>query len=187
MKCYYQTKYTLQSQQIVNQMQKLKNYDEDTFLHSIRTARIATQIGKGVNLLPNEIITLTTAALLHDIGKMYIPIEILNKNGKLTDKEFDVIKKHPTLGAEYLAKNGFNTTIQRIVYEHHENFDGTGYPNQKHYDQIHKLSRILRIADTFDAMQSKRVYKTQIPLNIIYQELQHDKGHCYDPQIVQCL
>lgn len=187
MKYNHQTNYALQSQQIVNQMQKLKEYDEDTFWHSVRTARLAAQMGKSANLSINEITTLTTAALLHDIGKMYIPIEILNKNGKLTNEEFDIIKKHPTLSAEHLAKKGFNTIIQRIVYEHHENFDGTGYPNGKHYDQIHKLTSILRVADTFDAMQSKRVYKDQIPLSIIYQEFQHDNGHCYDPKIVQYL
>ena len=184
----YKTNYTLQ-QKIKEQMHLLRDYDENTFQHSIRTARLAswlaTQIAQTENLSQNEIATITIAALLHDIGKIYIPIEILNKKEKLTEEEFNIIKTHPTLSAKHLAKANFDETIQRIVSEHHENFDGTGYPNKKQHNQLHKLSNILRVADTFDAMKSERAYKAQISLSIIYQEFQHDNSHCYDPKITQ--
>lgn len=175
----------LQSHMIVNQLQRLKEYDEDTFWHSMRTAKIAVHICNQMHITETE--TIVIASLLHDIGKIYIPIEILNKPTKLTTEEFELIKTHPYKGMQHLANAGFNTTIQRIVNEHHENFDGTGYPNKKNHKQLHHLSGILRIADSLDAMQSKRIYKTPMALDEIYEEFQNDHCHCYNPQIITML
>ena len=138
-------------------------------------------------LRSSDIFQIATASALHDIGKIGIPDEILNKPGKLTPEEFEIMKTHAELGANYLEELNFNKKIVRIVREHHENFDGTGYPSHKKYDELDKLSRILRIADTFDAMHSERPYKNPVPSRQIYEVFHNDCSHCYDPQLIPYL
>lgn len=172
---------------IVEQLQKLEEYDTTTFGHSMRTAQFAVYVGCNVGLSDKELRTLTKATLLHDIGKIFIPKEILTKPDKLTSEEFEIMKTHAELGANYLEELNFNKKIVRIVREHHENFDGTGYPSHKKYDELDKLSRILRIADTFDAMHSERPYKNPVPSRQIYEVFHNDCSHCYDPQLIPYL
>lgn len=173
----------LQSDEIANQMEILKNYDKDTYQHAIRTAEITMQLANKMDVNTKDIETIITAALLHDIGKIYIPTDILRKPSKLTSTEYAIIKTHPEKGVEHLATAGFDENIQDIVGEHHENFDGSGYPNHKTSKQLHPLSGIIRIADSIDAMRSKRIYKQPMSLKKVKKELKDNSRH-YDPRIL---
>lgn len=124
-------------------------------------------------------------ALLHDIGKIGIPEHILGKSGKLTDEEYEIIKSHPTLGhnmikhIEHFHKNG----VLDIVLYHHERYDGKGYPTGLKGDQIPLFARIVGIADTFDAMTTKRVYRDEFDIEYALNEIRKNRGTQFDPEI----
>jgi response regulator RpfG family c-di-GMP phosphodiesterase len=129
------------------------------------------------------------ASPMHDIGKLAIPDEILNKPGKLTNEEFEVIKTHSVLGYDML-KNSDKAIMKAaatIALEHHEKFDGTGYPIGLRGDNIHIYGRITAVADVFDALGSDRVYKKAWPLNDILELSREERGRHFDPVLVDIL
>ena len=141
------------------------DFSMQTFLHSHNVAVIASDIAVSLGLIEEEIESIYELALLHDIGKSRIPEKILYKAGKLTDEEFEIMKKHPIYSEEIylnIMKNSDKPGIKKrakIIRHHHENYDGTGYPNGlKGYD-IPLLSRIIAIADIFEAIIHPRVYR----------------------------
>ncbi|GAB6188877.1 hypothetical protein JCM30566_06160 [Marinitoga arctica] len=133
--------------------------DKYTANHSKNVAIISYFLGKKINLKRNELNTLKHAALLHDIGKIGIPEYILNKNGKLTNEEFEIIKKHPKIGAELI--NGFDELkyLSKYILYHHEKLDGSGYPYGLEEKDIPIISQIITIADIFEALISNRPYR----------------------------
>lgn len=137
--------------------------DEYTYDHSVTVSMAAALLGKWMGLGENNINDLATAGLLHDIGKCNIPDEILKKPDRLTEEEFKVMKTHSTLGY-LLLKNGkgFNDSILSGVYQHHEKFDGNGYPNKLREADIHQFGRIIAVADVYSAMTSNRVYRSKM-------------------------
>lgn len=155
----------------------LEQNDNYTYRHSIGVAVLATLIGKWLNLNSIDLRLLGTAAILHDIGKMKIPEEILNKPGKLTEEEFQIMKKHTIYGYD-LIKNtvGASHKIALVALQHHEREDGSGYPFGLKSQKIHKLSKIVAVADVFHAMTSNRIYQQGKPIyqviNSIKDELQ---------------
>ncbi len=136
-----------------------KNYDTYTFQHCLNVAILSISTGISLKLSERQLHDLGMAGLLHDIGKMTIPVEILNKPGKLTDEEYEIMKTHPISAAE-LLKNYVSNDIIRAIEGHHEKLDGTGYPYGRKADNIHYYSKILAICDVYDALTSDRSYRT---------------------------
>lgn len=138
----------------------IRNYDIDTYVHSFEVAIISLFIGLKIELTTCELEELALSALLHDYGKIKIPIEIIDKPGKIDIVEREIVEAHPALGAYYLRQYGFNENIIHGVYEHHESYLGTekGYPRHLMREEIHLFGRIIAIADKIDAYTSKRIY-----------------------------
>ncbi len=157
--------------------------DEYTNGHSIRVGFYSKLIAENMGMDPDEVDNIYYIALLHDIGKIAIPDSILNKPGRLTDDEFKVMKSHTTRGAGILK--GISTIPQIIegAKSHHEKYDGSGYPEGLHGDEIPFVARIICCADCFDAMASKRVYKEPFSLDIILKEFERCSGTQFDPEI----
>lgn len=151
--------------------------------HSDRVSEISVLIGKKLGLPQEDIRRLQIGGLFHDIGKIGVPDSILLKPGKLTDDEYSEIKNHPTIGAHILSSATIFEPLLPIVKHHHERYDGYGYPSKLAGDNIPYLARITAVADTFDAMTSKRVYRDEIDIELVKQEIYKCKGSQFDPQI----
>lgn len=121
--------------------------------------------------------------LFHDIGKIGIPDSILQKEAKLSDDEYSQIKNHPTIGAHILQNATIFKDILPIVKHHHERYDGNGYPGRLKGEEIPYLARIAAVADSFDAMTSKRSYRNSLPLDIVKSEIEKCSGTQFDPKI----
>lgn len=139
----------------------LSSYDNYTYVHSVNVCILSILIGIGLGFTDEKLEKLSQAALLHDIGKTRIPLEILNKPGKLTDEEFEEIKKHSEYGYELLKNNENISSVVRVsVLQHHINEDEkSGYPLYLLGNHLHQFAKIIHIADVYDALTSKRVYK----------------------------
>ena len=143
-----------------NQMIALQNYDDYTYKHCLRVAMLSTGIANELHLSHDDIKEVILAALLHDIGKSNIDHEIIVKPGRLTDEEFDKIKKHPYIGYHILKQSGgYSANVLSGVLFHQEKFDGTGYPTGLAGKKIPLVARILTVADVFDALTSNRPYR----------------------------
>ena len=144
----------------INYLGQLRVFDEYTYSHNVNVSALCVALGIKIGLRSGDIMDLALASLLHDIGKMRIPKEILNKPGRLTDKEFEVMKLHAPLGYKVI-KDELNLPfkISRVALEHQERFGGGGYPKGIIGDDIGLFSQICAIADVYDALISKRVYK----------------------------
>ncbi|MBZ4644054.1 MAG: metal dependent phosphohydrolase [Deferribacteraceae bacterium] len=149
---------TVANKSLLTNIAKLKTYDDYTFQHSLNVATFASSLGKLLNLPVSEIKVLVNSGILHDIGKMLVPKEILNKPAKLTDEEFAIMKNHVTAGYEYLKKSGFTEDELKIVVEHHERADGSGYPRGLKDEDISIAGKIGAVVDIYDAITSDRVY-----------------------------
>jgi len=141
-------------------MQDLRSFDDYTYHHSVNVAIYATIVGRKLGLTDEKLEQLCMAALCHDLGKRMIPVDILNKPGKLTDEEFKLIKTHSTHSYEILDKNfGVDSVIKQAALLHHENENGSGYPYGKEGADTPLLARIIHAVDVYDALTSKRPYK----------------------------
>lgn len=149
---------TIKNSYLLTSISKLQTFDEYTFQHSINVAIFAGCLGKLLNLPVLEIKMLINSGILHDIGKMLVPKDILNKPAKLTDDEFAIMKNHVVLGYEYLKKQGFSDHELKIVLEHHERADGSGYPKGLKDSEISIAGKIGAVVDIYDAITSDRVY-----------------------------
>jgi putative two-component system response regulator len=160
--------------------------DEDTGDHIVRIGKYCSLLAKKLNLSKEFIETIRYAAPMHDIGKIGIPEIILLKPGKLTDDEFDIIKTHTLIGARLLSKSKSNILqmAHEIALNHHEKFNGKGYPHQLKGTDIPVAGRIVAIADTFDALTSKRPYKDPYPKEVTYDILKKERGEHFDPDIL---
>ncbi|WP_425449675.1 HD-GYP domain-containing protein [Dethiothermospora halolimnae] len=145
---------------ILKRLRQLEEDDEYIFKHSMNVLMLATMIGKWLKYSKRELKQLSLAALLHDIGKVKIPNNILNKPGKLTEKEFDIIKKHTIHGFNILNDTvGISKSVALGALQHHERIDGSGYPLKVKSEKIHEFAKIIAVCDIFNAMTSERVYK----------------------------
>lgn len=159
--------------------------DEYTNGHSIRVGFYSKVIAENMGMSADEVDNIYYIALLHDIGKIAIPDSILNKPGRLTDQEFEVMKSHTTRGAAILRGISTIPQICEGAKSHHEKYDGSGYPEGISGEDIPFVARIICCADCFDAMASKRVYKDSFSLEIIINEFKRCAGTQFDPQIAQ--
>lgn len=153
--------------------------------HSDRVSAYSVLIGKYLNLSDEDLRTLEVGGLFHDIGKIGIPDSILLKDSKLTDDEYSEIKNHPSIGAHILCNATIFQDIIPIVKHHHERFDGRGYPSQLKGEDIPYMARIAAVADTFDAMTSKRTYRDAMPLETVRAEIERCSGTQFDPEIAK--
>ena len=151
--------------------------------HSDRVAEYSVLIGKSLNLSEEELKNLKIGGLFHDIGKIGVPDSILLKESRLDDEEYSQIKNHPLIGVHILSNATIFQDIIPIVKHHHERFDGKGYPSQLSGKDIPYLARIVSIADSFDAMTSKRTYRNALPLEVVKNEFLKNIGTQFDPEI----
>ena len=151
--------------------------------HSDRVSEYSVLIGKYLGLSDEDLHTLKIGGLFHDIGKIGIPDDILLKPGKLTPDEYSEIKNHPSIGVHILSNAAIFRDIIPIVKHHHERYDGLGYPSKLKGESIPYLARIAAVADTFDAMTSKRTYRDSLSLDIVKSEIEKNKGTQFDPQV----
>lgn len=163
---------------------KIEIKDLYTHSHGKRVRDYSTMIGKKLGLSEARLEKLVFASLFHDIGKAFVPDEVLKKPGRLTDEEMDFIKKHPTDGSKMVV-NTFLEDIGNIIAQHHERLDGSGYPNGLKDGQIVLEAKIIAIADSFDAMTSNRPYRKALPFEIATQELTRFSGIHYDGELVK--
>ena len=162
----------------------LKTRDTDTYDHSKRTVRISLLLGQECGLGQNELRSLEFGALLHDIGKIGVPDNVLRKPGKLNDFEWAMMRRHPFLGQEILRGLSFLDHARSIVAQHHEKWDGSGYPLGLRGEEIELSARVLFVADAFDAMTSDRVYRLAKSYDDAIAELDFCTGTHFDPQVV---
>jgi HD-GYP domain-containing protein (c-di-GMP phosphodiesterase class II) len=149
----------IQNENTFSGLFKVTSHDYHTFTHSVNTSVIGLLFGKYLSLNPHELECLGTGLLLHDIGKSALPSEIINKRGNLTSEEYNIIKKHPKEGLDLLEhKKSIDGMSLKVVIQHHENNDGTGYPYGIGGSDIHLFGQIARIIDAYDAMTSDRPY-----------------------------
>ena len=155
----------------------------DTAGHSRRVMEYSISIAQRMNLSEGDVEQLTISALLHDIGKIGVPDEILLKQSELSNEEYAIVKEHSEIGANILESMEPFKDLAPIVRHHHERFDGKGYPQGLQAEQIPLHARIITIADSFDAMTSNRPYRKALPLKMALSELERNKGTQFDPYI----
>jgi diguanylate cyclase (GGDEF)-like protein/putative nucleotidyltransferase with HDIG domain len=161
--------------------------DQTTHTHLQRVRTYAVEVAKDLKLPDTEIEALRAAALLHDIGKLAVPEQIINKPGKLTPEEFEKMKVHPVVGAEILERVAFPYPVAPIVRSHHERWDGSGYPEGLSGEQIPMGARILAAVDCLDALASHRQYRQALPLVEAMARLKERSGTWFDPRVVEVL
>lgn len=166
-------------------LQRLFLYrDPYTMHHQQQVANLAMDIAKKLGYDEKSLYHIRTAALIHDIGKISVPMEILSKPGKLTQAEFSLIREHPSLGYEIIKNIDLHPSIKRIVLEHHEHLDGSGYPNQLVDHEILGETKILTVADVVCAMLESRPYRTARTKTDVKKELLKFRGTYYSPEVV---
>ena len=163
--------------------QTVEAKDPYTRGHSDRVSEYSVLIGKKLGLDEKTLHILKIGGLFHDIGKIGIPDSILLKESKLSDEEYSQIKNHPMIGVHMLGDAAIFTDILPIVKHHHERYDGRGYPSQLVGDDIPYVARIAAVADTFDAMTSKRSYRDSLPIDVVRAEIERCSGTQFDPNI----
>ena len=168
---------------VINHLQLVRNQDEYTFQHSVNVSIIAGIIGKWMGYKGTELRQLVLTGLLHDIGKTQVPLDILNKPGKLTASEMTVMKRHTAFGYDLLKKTDVAPHVIMGALQHHERNDGTGYPLRVSRDKIHEFARITAVADLYDAMTSNRVYQQKRTPFVVVETLSHEMFTALDPEI----
>ncbi|WP_066870745.1 HD-GYP domain-containing protein [Clostridium mediterraneense] len=164
----------------------IKNMDNYTYQHSVNVATLSVVIGVGLGLPKNKLVDLCIGALLHDIGKVFVGKKIIQKPGKLTDEEFEIIKTHPKKGYDYIKDNpGLKTSSKMVILQHHERVDGTGYPSNTKDDDINILAKIVAIADVYDALTSDRPYKRAMCPNDAFEFILSKVNSMFDIEIVK--
>ncbi len=157
--------------------------DPYTAGHQRHVAHLAVAISEALGLCEEKIEGIRLAGVVHDVGKIRIPAEILSKPGKLTDLEFNLIKQHPKNGSEILKSIDFPWPISEIVLQHHERLDGSGYPAGLKGDEIMLEAKILAVADVMEAMSSHRPYRSALGVDAALQEIEEKRGRLYDPEV----
>ena len=165
--------------------QTVEAKDPYTRGHSDRVSEYSVLIGEKLGLDENTLHILKIGGLFHDIGKIGIPDSILLKESKLSDNEYSQIKNHPMIGVHMLGDANIFKDIIPMVKHHHERFDGRGYPSQLAGENIPLIARVAAVADTFDAMTSKRSYRDALPLDIVKTEIEKCSGSQFDPDIAK--
>jgi putative nucleotidyltransferase with HDIG domain len=155
--------------------------------HSERVTQLALKLGRALGLKELQMEKLYYGGLLHDIGKIGTPADLLNKKGRLSDHEYQVVREHPNIGKRILEPIDAFADLLPIVKHHHEHFDGTGYPDGLAGDDIDFSARIVAVADVFDALSSERPYRAGMPADKVFQIIKQNSGSHFDPLVVDAL
>ncbi|MFK3961117.1 HD domain-containing phosphohydrolase [Guptibacillus hwajinpoensis] len=181
--------FRLISEDIIKLIQNVKSVgekDKYTKEHSERVQSMSMKISKKMNLSPENVDNLIVASILHDVGKINVPEEILNKPGGLTDEEYDIIKKHPADGAE-MIKDTYYADVSNIIHQHHERLNGSGYPDGLKDEEITIGAKIIGVSDSYDAMTDDRSYRKAYTPEYAMNELKRLSGVLYDAKVVNAL
>lgn len=169
-------------------MADLRGYDDYTYAHSVNVAVLSSIIGYGLDLDEDSLRELALAAMLHDIGKQDIPAEIMNKPGRLTPQEYQIMKTHAQKSYDYIKdRNDVPTSVKKAVLNHHENLDGSGYPNGKDELELFLYERIIHVADVYDALTATRPYKKAYSSFEASEYLMGGCGTMFDKRVVESL
>ncbi|WP_347548269.1 HD domain-containing phosphohydrolase [Pseudalkalibacillus hwajinpoensis] len=171
---------------LIEKVRSVGEKDQYTKEHSERVQSMSIKIGKRINLSAEDIDNLIVASILHDVGKINVPEEILNKPESLSDEEYEVVKKHPSDGAE-MVKDTYFSNISKIILQHHERLNGSGYPEGLKGDDITIGAKIIGVSDSFDAMTDDRSYRKAYTVEYAMSELKRLSGVLYEPEVVEAL
>ncbi len=173
------------SDDIMHNLLDIRSYDSYIFSHCVNVAVLSLMLGKHLGLNKFELQDLGVGALLHDIGKVFIPDNINNKPASLTDQEYEIMQEHPRLGYDKLKDHFEVSSVSRaVVLQHHEKFTGNGYPRNLHGDEIHSFARIAAVADVFDALTSNRIYRERWSTHDAVEFLISNGGIQFDKKFV---
>lgn len=176
----------INSKTISLDMVDLRDYDNYTYSHSVNVAVLSTVIGIGLNLKEEDLVNLSQAAILHDLGKLMVPEDILNKPGRLTGDEFEIMKNHPILSYNLIKDRWDISAKTKVgVLFHHENEDGTGYPKALSGNEIMVYAKIIHVADVYDALISRRPYKKPYSFAEAYEYIMANNGVMFAPGAVK--
>lgn len=176
----------LSNKDILYNLSEIRSVDDYTFEHSVNVCILSLITGIGLGFDQQRLRELGIGAILHDIGKLCIPREILKKPLQLTVEEFEEIKKHTVLGYELLKKSGQVDLVSAyIAFGHHERYDGSGYPLQLKNENIQICARIVAVADVYDALTSDRVYRKKLKPNEVYEYITTLGVHHFDPRVIE--
>jgi HD-GYP domain-containing protein (c-di-GMP phosphodiesterase class II) len=168
---------------------KVRRHDEYTYLHSLNVARLSVNLGRKLEISGTRLIDLGWAALLHDLGKLHVPIEILNKVSKFAPQELAIMQSHPAEGlVAFVQTQSVNfKNLERLsaAFEHHQRYDLKGYPQVNRKIGLHPFSRIVAICDTFDAMTTDRIYQRRILPDLALKIMAQGYGTIFDPVVLQ--
>lgn len=165
---------------------RLKEGDTYTFQHCVSVATLLVAFCRYMGMEKEQLVEAGIGGMLHDVGKMRVPDHILNKPGKLTDDEFEIMKSHVTLGLETLRQTpAISPMMIQIAGEHHERFEGTGYPEKLHGYEISQLGRMSAVVDVYDAITSNRIYHRGMEPALALKKLFEWSDHHFDPELVQ--
>lgn len=172
--------------QIMTSLQTaMEEKDGYTAGHTRRVTELALLLGQGAGLNGDDILVLRRASQFHDIGKLVVDVSCIQKAGELTPEEWELIKKHPGVGASIIEPLTFMERERDIIRHHHERLDGTGYPDGIGGNELDSLTRIITIADSFDAMTSRRNYRRNLTTTEAMGELRRCAGTQFDPELVE--
>lgn len=178
----------ISNRDVMFNVMNVKRYDDLTFYHSVNVAILAGVIGAKMKMTHQEVTDLVTAGFLHDIGKVFIDRDILMAPRKLTYEERVRMMDHPRLGYEFLKEEyNFNDNVLNAVYEHHEFYDGSGYPRRLKGDEIAPVARILKAADVYDAMTGRRTYHEPYLPSDVLEYIMGRNGMEFDPNVTRIL
>lgn len=168
--------------QLMDILSNIRYFDDSTYAHSLNVAMLANILGRWLDMSEKDLKILTVAGMLHDIGKVMIPPEIIKKPGRLTKEEFDIIKTHPLQGYKMLKEKNVDENICQAALLHHEKCDGSGYPFGLKGDKLNELAKLITIVDIYEAMTANRCYREGIcPFEVIH--MYEDEGYTkYDPK-----
>ncbi|HUS89882.1 MAG TPA: HD-GYP domain-containing protein [Desulfosporosinus sp.] len=174
------------SADILGNLTEIQGYDDYTFHHSVNTTIIALVLGMASGYSEQKLLEFGMGVLMHDIGKIMVPESILNKKTPLMEEEFEEIKRHSVIGFDILRKNNdFSLLSAHVAFQHHEKWDGSGYPRGLKGSEIHEYGKLAAIADVYEALTSKRVYRKAIEPNEAYEYIVAQSNKHFDPQVLE--
>ncbi len=175
----------MENKEVMYNMLDIKTYSDYTYFHSVNVAVLSAMLGAACNMNREELAILTTSALLHDVGKRFVDADVLNARRPLTEEERILVVQHPKLGYEFLRDNfNFEPEVYESVLEHHEWYNGGGYPMRKSGPEIPIYARIIKLADTYDALTSRLPYHEPISPSEAVEYVMANAGAEFDPELV---
>ena len=178
--------HALADRTLTTRFDELRHEPEHVYEHSVGVCVLSLILGIELGYSFGDLKALAAGAILHDVGKAYVSDTIWNLPRKLTDEEFEEVRKHPALGFEALRRHhGLDIRAAQVVYQHHERMDGKGYPRGLVGEQIHRFARIVAVADVYDAVTSTRPYRDALPIEEAIRIITAERGKAFDPIVVE--